>query len=141
MGQSLEKQLTDIRVLIVEDHDFQRRMLEQSLRNLGVSRLLTARNGAEALKVLRTPGVQVDVLITDMMMPDVDGIELIPQLLAAAGNAAIVLASGDAAILATAEAIAQAHGLRVLGALAKPLTPDKLRPLLEGYLAGRGGPA
>jgi hypothetical protein len=46
----------------------------------------------------------------------------------------VILSSADASSLMAAEAIARAHGLRLLGALAKPLTPDKLRPLLADYL-------
>ena len=128
--------MKDIRFLIVEDHPFQREMLEQTLRVLGAVNILCAANGAEALRVLRS--ATVDVLITDLMMPDLDGIELIPRLRKDSETVAVILSSSDEASLLTAAAIAQAHGLRLLGAVDKPITPDKLRPLLERYASGSG---
>lgn len=128
--------MKELRFLIVEDHPFQREMLEQTLRVLGAENILCATNGAEALRVLR--GAKVDVVITDLMMPDLDGIELIPRLHKDSKDVAVILSSSDEASLLTAAAIAQAQGLRLLGAVDKPITPDKLRPLLEGYASASG---
>ena len=126
--------MKDLQFLIVEDHQFQRRMLEQALRLLGAEKIVAAGNGAEAMRVLRaTP---VDVVITDLMMPDVDGIELIPLLREHARTASVVFFSSDEASLLTAAAIAKAHGLKLLGAVGKPVTPDKLRTLLESHVPG-----
>lgn len=128
--------MKELRFLIVEDHPFQREMLEQALRVLGAESILCAANGAEALRVLRS--ATVDVLITDLMMPDVDGIELIPRLRKDSAAVAVILSSSDEASLLTATAIAQAQGLRLLGAVDKPITPQKLRPLLERYASRPG---
>jgi hypothetical protein len=48
-----------------------------------------------------------------------------------------VLASVDPASLAMAAAIAKGHGVPVLGTIHKPITPDKLLPLIEAYRAKR----
>lgn len=126
--------MKDLQFLIVEDHQFQRQMLEQALRLLGAEKIVAAGNGAEAMRVLRaTP---VDVVVTDLMMPDVDGIELIPLLREHARAASVIFFSSDEASLLTAAAIAKAHGLKLLGAVGKPVTPDKLRALLETQAPG-----
>lgn len=126
--------MKDLQFLIVEDHQFQRRMLEQALRLLGAEKIVAAGNGAEAMRVLRaTP---VDVVVTDLMMPDVDGIELIPLLREHARAASVIFFSSDEASLLTAAAIAKAHGLKLLGAVGKPVTPDKLRALLDTHVHG-----
>ncbi len=127
----------DLSFLIVEDHAFQRTLLEQMLRALGAVQVRSVANGKEAIKALREGPARFDIVITDLMMPEVDGIELIPMFKQAPHRAALVLASVDSASLAMAEAIARAHGVPVLGAIAKPITPDKLRPLLDQYLAER----
>lgn len=128
-------ELNDLRFLIVEDHAFQRALLEQMLRTLGASQVTSVANGREAMKLLRAADARFDVVITDLMMPEVDGIELIPILKKAARPVALVLASVDHASLEMAAAIARGQGVRVLGTIPKPVTPDKLRALLDEYPA------
>jgi CheY-like chemotaxis protein len=128
-------QLNDLRFLIVEDHAFQRALLEQMLRTLGAAQVTSVANGTEALKLLRAGGARFDIVVTDLMMPEVDGIELIPALRGLAQPVALVLASVDHASLEMAAAIARGHGLRVLGTIDKPVTPEKLRALLDQYPA------
>lgn len=127
--------VNELRFLVIEDHAFQRNLLEQMLRALGAVHVTSVGNGKEAIRALREPGARFDVAITDLMMPEVDGIELIPSFRKAAHPVALVLASVDHASLEMAAAIAGAQGVRVLGTIDKPVTPGKLRPLLEGYAA------
>jgi len=125
-----------LKFLVVEDHPFQRDLLETVLHGLGAREVHCAGNGAEALRLFRE-GIEVDIVITDLMMPGVDGIELLPQLYKASASASVILASSARDLLPAADAIAQAHGIRVLGAIEKPVTPAKLRPLIEQYLSHR----
>jgi CheY-like chemotaxis protein len=122
--------------LIVEDHPFQRTMLEQVVRSLGARTVHSATNGAEAVRVLRDPARHVDVVISDLMMPDVDGIELLPLLRKSRAGVSLILTSADEAVLLTAAEIARAQGITLLGAIEKPVTAAKLRPLLESHAAG-----
>lgn len=131
----MQEPSSGLRVLVVEDAEFQRMVLEQALRVLGVAQIRSAANGAEAMQLLRaSPGV--DVIIMDIVMPEVDGIELIPRLRDVAGRASLVFVSSEHWTLDVSAVIAKGHGLRVLGTIDKPVTPQKLRPLLEAHLAG-----
>lgn len=132
--------LSQLNFLIVEDHAFQRTMLEQLLRGLGANEVHSAANGAEAMTVLRDPTRMVDIVITDLVMPGVDGIELLPMLRKAAPGVWLVLTSANDAVLLAAVEIAKAHGLAVLGAVVKPLSAVKLQPLLNRYVAERRAP-
>ena len=69
-----------IRALIVDDSSVMRKIVERSLRQAGVnlSQVLEAGNGAEALAVLEQN--QVDLILCDINMPIMDGLEFVKQL-------------------------------------------------------------
>jgi CheY-like chemotaxis protein len=69
-------QLGSVRFLVVEDHDVQRRLLAQILVNLGASLIQDAEDGHAALRVMREAPLPIDIMITDVSMPGMDGIEL-----------------------------------------------------------------
>jgi EAL domain-containing protein (putative c-di-GMP-specific phosphodiesterase class I)/ActR/RegA family two-component response regulator len=73
-----------------------------------------------------------DVVILDLWMPGVDGIEIIRRLAARRSQARLVLVSGfDRRVLESAQQLAVSHGLRVAGALGKPLRLTALTELLD----------
>lgn len=119
--------------LVVEDHEFQRDLLHHALAQLGVRTILFAKDGLEAKRLLESRGGSIHIVISDLMLPGMDGIELMPVLRRNAPTASVLLTSAELASLEAAEVIARASGLRVLGAVPKPLTPEKLRPLLSAY--------
>ena len=70
--------LQDLRVLIVDDHETNRRILHKQITSWGM-RDGMAENGAEALDLLRAAaesGEAYDLAVLDMQMPDMDGIQL-----------------------------------------------------------------
>ena len=68
--------VADFTVLVVEDHDFQRRTILQILANLGVGSLLEAADGEAALALLDA-GKRPDIVVCDLDMPGMDGVELV----------------------------------------------------------------
>lgn len=129
--------LADLSVLVVEDHDFQRRTLVRILRNLGIGDVLEAADGEEALTVLGDAPGGADVVVCDLELPGMDGVELLRHIAARAPGQAVVIASGlEEAVLDAAEATGREHGLRVLGRLAKPITAAGLLGALERRDAG-----
>ncbi len=121
-------------VLVVEDHDFQRRMELNILRALGAQEVLEAVNGRAALDLLEAREGFVDIIVCDLDMPEMDGIEFIGHLAERKLAGAVVVASGmEASILHTVETMARAYGLQVLGAIEKPITSQALSECLDRY--------
>jgi DNA-binding SARP family transcriptional activator/EAL domain-containing protein (putative c-di-GMP-specific phosphodiesterase class I)/FixJ family two-component response regulator len=120
-------------VLVVEDHDFQRRTALMLLRRLGVGTLLEASDGAAALSLLEKVSPP-DVIICDLDMPGMDGVEFIRHVARRGLASAVAIVSGlDRVLVETARAVAEGYGLQVLGAVEKPLTISMLTHLLAAY--------
>ncbi|MET1026641.1 MAG: EAL domain-containing response regulator [Dongiaceae bacterium] len=117
-----------INVMLVDDSAFARSVGLRVLRHSGVTSILEASGGQEAIDLLERPDQQVDVVFCDLMMPDMDGVEIIRRVSTLPTPPAFVFLSGaNAALLNTVEDTALARGLRVLGVIQKPLTPDAVR--------------
>lgn len=122
-------------VLVVEDHPFQRRTALALLRRLGVGTLAEAADGNAALELL-AGGASPDVIICDIHMPGMDGVEFIRQVAqrGLAGGSAIAIASAlDRRLLTAIQSVGEGYGLQVLGTATKPLSARRLRELLEAY--------
>ncbi len=120
------------RVLIVDDskamRTFVRRVIE--LSGIEMSACFQAANGGEALDLLRREWV--DVVLTDINMPEVDGEEFIRRLAAddLLKSIPVVVVSTDA----TRSRIGRLLRLGARGYLTKPFRPEDLRAELEGIL-------
>ena len=72
------------------------------------------------------------IVVLDLQMPDIDGIELLRELAAQDCQAHIVLISGmDSRVLSTAEHLGKSLGLNMLGAMCKPIMLEDLEAVLE----------
>lgn len=65
-------------IFVVDDSNTMRRSVAMTLTAAGY-RVETARDGAEALRMLRNDGLRPDLLLTDIVMPEVDGLKLIRE--------------------------------------------------------------
>jgi CheY-like chemotaxis protein/anti-sigma regulatory factor (Ser/Thr protein kinase) len=122
-------------VLIVEDEDAVR-AIAQRLLERGGYRVLTARHGADALRVLAEARTTVDVLLSDVVMPEMGGVELAARAVEMIPGLPVVLMSGytdkDLGPINEEE--------MVTGFISKPFTSDSLLATVKaavrtGYIA------
>lgn len=124
--------------VVAEDHDFQRDLIMRLLRRLGAKVVHGVGGGAKALAMLRSPEHPIDILVLDLSMPDMVGVEVVRQLGECGTSVAVILLSAlSPSLLGAIIRQTSALGVRILGALAKPLTEASLKPLLDAYRAGR----
>jgi two-component system chemotaxis response regulator CheY len=125
--------MSEVRALIVDDSSVMRKIVERSLRQAGLNALVVieAGTGAEALEVLRS--AKVDLILTDINMPSMDGLEFVRQI--RAQN----LARGVPVVMITTESseehVKQAIQAGARGYIRKPFTPEQVKervlPLLN----------
>jgi two-component system chemotaxis response regulator CheY len=126
--------MNELRVLIVDDSSVMRKIVQRSLRQAGLQlkEVFEASNGVEALA--RMKETRVDLILTDINMPTMDGLELVRQL------QAVENAKGVPIVMITTEAgethVVQALSNGARGYIRKPFSPDQIKeriiPLLQG---------
>ena len=123
-------------IMVVDDDPFALKLLSRQLANLGCPRVLPFEDPLAALEHLKTRPDRVGTVCCDLQMPGMDGVEFVRQLTLVGYRGAVVLVSGeDARLLASVERLAKAHRLNVLGALQKPISPDRLRQVLGAQVS------
>lgn len=131
-------------VLVVEDSAVQRAYLVGLLRQLGFGTVLEAADGNEALRALeRAGGVPLFLVLTDLEMPGMDGIELTCQLRERRlVRHLIVVSARDPRLLEIIESMgSEDASFGLLGTLLKPVQPAALEQLLELAARVPGGAA
>ncbi|NBB86902.1 MAG: response regulator [Bacteroidetes bacterium] len=118
-------------VLLVDDEPFIRETGGEILKEAGF-RVQTAKHGAQALTRMGQDGEAIDVVLTDLMMPEMDGRTLIRKLRATHPDLPIVAMSGvaDVEIDTVMDEGADAY-------LAKPFTAEKLQEALHAAVTAR----
>jgi CheY-like chemotaxis protein len=119
-------------ILVVDDDDGVRRVISEMLRHEGYA-VDQAASGRTALEMLG--GRQPDLILVDMVLPDIPGLQMISMLRERPARPRILAVSGLPHLLE----VAAAAGAD--GAVAKPMTPEELieavRRALDGTAQGR----
>ena len=118
-------------VLVVEDDDGIRAVIKRILERAG-HRVVEATNGAEALRICEASGDTIDLVLSDIAMPEMQGPDLARRIRERHPGMAMLLMSGYAESATQQDGIL-AEGVEFLG---KPFSPDaltrKIRHILDG---------
>ncbi|HVT99290.1 MAG TPA: response regulator [Acidobacteriaceae bacterium] len=112
-------------VLIVDDSSVMRKIVERALRQAGLNltKVVEAGSGREGLDALARE--QVDLIVSDINMPNMDGLEFLRQIQSQG------LAAGVPVVMITTESgeehVREALSAGAQGYIRKPFTPDQVR--------------
>lgn len=121
-----------IKILILDDEPFMFKLLVRMLENLGYLSVFACASGEAALKLIDDPKQRPELILLDINMPGMDGLEFVRHLVGRHYTGSIILISGeDERMQEAAEKLARAHKITVLGHLHKPASPEGLAALIE----------
>jgi CheY-like chemotaxis protein len=129
-----------LRIMLLDDDPLMLEVLADTLRELGQTDIECRCDAKSAIETMQKERPQL--LICDLSMPDMDGIEFLRVAADTGYRGSIVLLSGmDSGVRLAAERLAVAQGLRVLGAYQKPIERhDLARVLAAARSAARHDP-
>jgi two-component system chemotaxis response regulator CheY len=125
--------MVEVRALIVDDSSVMRKIVERSLRQAGLESLVIfeAGSGIEALQILKSK--EVDLILSDINMPSMDGLEFVRQL--HSQNLALEVPVVMITTESSEEHVKQAIQAGANGYIRKPFTADQVKqrvlPLLS----------
>ena len=122
------------RILLVDDNESFRKPLGEVLRKSGYE-VQTAAEGAAALRLFRQQ--PFDLVVTDLVMPGMEGIETIIEIRRIAPRAKIIAMSGGGRI-SPEDYLEMARHLGAARTLAKPFTAREFLESIAGVLNGGG---
>jgi len=125
-----------IGVLVLDDEPFILKLMGRILAQLGFAQVTTCGSGHAALRWVAERDGEDSLILCDINMPEMDGIEFLRKLAEQQYGGGLVFVSGeDERALQATEKLARAHRLMVLGALPKPVQPASLDALIARWPA------
>lgn len=122
------------KILVLDDDSFMLKLIPQMLESQGCTSVVTCDNGRDALKLLESANERPDLILLDLNMPGMDGVEFVRHLVEHRYAGTLILMSGeDESLLLASEKLVRAHKIPVLGRFHKPATPEVLAALLEQF--------
>lgn len=117
-------------ILIVDDSSTMRKIITRSLRQAGfaLDEIFEAGDGIEGLNSLNAN--KVDLILSDINMPNMDGLEFVKSLRANGCKVPVVMITTEGGEDIIAEAVASGAN----GSIRKPFTPEQLQEKLGGLL-------
>ncbi|MBI6631712.1 EAL domain-containing response regulator [Pseudomonas paralactis] len=117
-------------ILIVEDHPFQHLYLQNLFSTMGDFDLAFARDGEAALACLKSR--DFDLVLTDLLMPGMDGVQFIQGLAAHPSRPALaIMSAASRRMLMGASLVASNLQVKVIGLISKPVNAAALRCLID----------
>jgi EAL domain-containing protein (putative c-di-GMP-specific phosphodiesterase class I) len=124
-----------LKVLLLDDEPFMLKLLSHTLATLGLTQVTACESGCEALEYLDLPNYLPDLILLDINMPEMDGMEFVRHLAKRHYPGSLILVSGeDERMRQTVEKLMQIHKITVLGHLQKPVKSDELSRLLAKWI-------
>lgn len=122
-------------VMVVEDHHFQREYIKNCLEQIGIPLVTTATDGTGALAHLENAqrdNLCFDIIICDLHMPNMDGVEFIRHLSERHFNGHIIIITAmDDSLISSVSQMVEQYKIQLAGSLSKPIDTKKLISLIS----------
>ena len=123
-----------IRVMLIDDDAVFRNYLHQALEEWVRIEVHEARNGQEACKLFKECSTEFDLIVCDVFMPDMDGLEFLDYLCRQKYRGKLTMVSGgDPVILEIARTFAVQSGLQLAGAFPKEAVTSALLSAIVNF--------
>lgn len=135
-------EIASMHFLVAEGEPVQRELLVGMLRHLGAQHITSASDGLSTLRLLEI-GLQppVNIVLMDLSLPGMDGLEVIRRLAEADCRAGIIVVGAHSAdVLFSVETMAEAYGVDMLGSSPKPIASARLEELCANYAEPSAAP-
>lgn len=129
MGDWMESQ---VKILVIDDEQIMREGCSRILSKGGWG-VITAENGTKGLDQIKSCPEEMDVILLDLMMPGMSGMEVLDQVRAIDPNLMVIVITG----YATVESAVEAMKKGAYDFIPKPFTPDQLRIVVRRALERR----
>ncbi|MCS6776878.1 MAG: response regulator [Chloroherpetonaceae bacterium] len=120
-------------LLVVDDEPLMTELLQHMMSREGYQ-VLTAHNGVEALQIVRREGSQVDLILLDISMPDMDGLQTARALQQEMPGIPVLIATGFGDVLAE-----HAFPANVAGVVSKPYQGKVIAARISEILRSTSG--
>jgi len=126
-----ETDFASLKALVIDDEAFMRNLIIRILGEIGITDVLSARDGAEGLEIIEENNTVPNIIICDLEMPEMDGFEFVRRMRASSSsvvkNLPVLIVTGHA----EPESIYNAVNAGIHGYLVKPIS----KKALEGRIA------
>jgi len=128
---------SSLHVMVVEDEEFMRRLATNVLRELGVTTTIIMADGQEALDFLKYGDVRTDLILCDLQMPRMSGLQFLTEVRKGHANCEpdipVIVLTGHA----EEETVRAAVKVGIDGYLVKPLSVNALSVRMSAIMAKR----
>jgi len=126
--------MNDIHIMIVDDEPSILDLTQRHLEKMGYCNITPCLDGQSAMEKYQENTNTFDIIISDLNMPEMNGVEFLRHLSEEGYCGGIILLSGeDQRILEVAKDLAKARNLNVIGYISKPFKREALELLLSHY--------
>jgi two-component system chemotaxis response regulator CheY len=117
-------------VLVVDDEAFAQKLATTVLKQIGVKTIMSAKSGAEAMKILSEPHLKFDLIISDWNMPEMTGLNLLKKVRETWPDMPFIMLTGKT----TGDFVLAAKDNGVNGYIGKPFAPAQLTAKIAAVL-------